>query len=98
MLGWANVVVVTGESVSMVSEACASGRHVVAVEPPLRRAGLGRPPKQRRLVRALAEQGYLHLHPLPEIGHSIRRCLSDRLPIRRLDSSTILREAVGRLL
>ncbi|MBI2885027.1 MAG: mitochondrial fission ELM1 family protein [Candidatus Omnitrophica bacterium] len=98
MLGWARVAVVTGESVSMVSEACASGCHVIVVEPPLRRHGARRLPKPRRLVQELSREGYLHLHPLPEVGHAVRRCLSEEQPPRRLDTYAQVRDAVKRVL
>jgi len=98
MLGWAQVVVVTGESISMVSEACASGRYVVVVEPPLRQLGRARLTKSQYSLRLLAEHGYLRSRPLPEVGHAIRRALSDRPPVRRLDTYTAVREAVARLL
>jgi len=97
MLGWAQVVVVTGESISMVTEACASGRYVVVVEPPLRRASLGHVTKPRRFIRALGDQGYIRSHPLPEVGHAIRRCLLDRPPVRRLDTYAAVEAAVKRL-
>jgi hypothetical protein len=99
MLGWAHVVVVTSESISMVSEACGSGRHVVAVEPPLRRAGLHHTlTKPQRFVQQLVEHRYLTSHPLPEVGSAIRRALSDRQPVQRLDTYATVREAVKRLL
>lgn len=103
ILGWARVVVVTGESVSMLSEACASGRPVVVVEPPRRppdgRRGRGAGgTKARRFIDELAAQGYVHHHPLPEVGHAIRRCLSAKTPARRLETYAAVRDAVARLL
>ncbi len=98
MLGWARVAVVTGESVSMVSEACASGCHVVVVEPPLRRRGLRRLPKSHRLVQGLLKDGYVRVHPLPEVGLAVRRCVSEDRPPRRLDTYAQVRDAVKRVL
>ena len=98
MLAWADVAVVTGESISMVSEACASGRHVIVVEPPLRQTAAGRMSKPQRFVRALAGQGYLRQHPLAELGHAIRRCLRSTSPPRRLDVFRDVQDAVRHLL
>jgi len=98
MLGWAHVVVVTGESISMVSEAAASGKYVIVVEPPLKRASRGGVSKPKRFLHALVEQRYIKHHPLPEVAHAIRRCLLDRPPVRRLDAYATVREAVKRLL
>jgi KDO2-lipid IV(A) lauroyltransferase len=98
MLGWAHVVVVTGESISMVSEAAASGKYVIVVEPPLKRASRGGVSKPKRFLHALVEQRYIKHHPLPEVAHAIRRCLSDRPSVRRLDAYATVQEAVKRLL
>lgn len=98
MLGLADVAVVTGESVSMVSEACASGRRVVAVEPPLREGYRGPTAKHLRFLQQLKAQGYVHLHPLPEVGHGIRRALAERQAPKRLDDFSVVREAVVKLL
>jgi len=98
MLGSADAAVVTGESISMVSEACASGRRVLVVEPPLRQAHLTTLTKHQRFLRGLAEGGYLRLVPVPELGLAIQRALGERQPAKRLDTFTTIRDAVGRLL
>lgn len=98
MLGWADVAVVTGESISMVSEACASGRRVVVVEPPLRETMRRAPTKHQRFLRELAREDYLQIHPMPELGPAIQRAVSDRRPAKRLESLGLVRDAVGRLL
>ena len=98
MLGWADVAVVTGESISMVSEACASGRRVIVVEPPLRQTARTAPTKHQRFLRELAKEEYLQIHPVPELGMAIQRALRERRPPKRLDSFGLVREAVGRLL
>lgn len=54
MLGAADAVVVTGESMSMLSEACALGVPVFVFNPKL---GVGR--KHKRLQKTLIERGYL---------------------------------------
>ncbi len=98
MLGLARVVVVTGESVSMVTEACVSGRHVLVVDPPLRRAGWGRLTKPQRYVRQLAEGGYVKPLFLREISRTIQRVITQPLPSNRLDATAIIHDAVSRLL
>lgn len=97
MIGLARVVVVTGESVSMVSEACASGRRVVVVEPPLKSSRLIRT-KSRRFLDQLVEQGYVERRPVSEVSEAIHRALRDLNPAPRLDSYASVREAVKRLL
>ncbi len=98
MLGLARVVVVTGESVSMVTEACASGRHVLVVEPPLRQAGWGRLTKSQRYVRQLAEGGYAKPLFLREISRTIQRVITHPPPRQRLDATATIYDAVKRVL
>ena len=98
MLGLGDVAVVTGESISMVSEACASGRRVVVVEPPLRDTRRALTTKHQHFLQQLADQGYIRLHPLPEVGHAIRRALAERHAPKRLDDFSVVRDAVVKLL
>jgi KDO2-lipid IV(A) lauroyltransferase len=99
MLGSADVAVVTGESISMVSEACASGRAVVVVEPPLRHAHRVSLTKHQRFLRELVKDGYVRLAQLPEVGFAIQRALKEeRQPPKRLDTLATVRPALARLL
>ena len=98
MLGCADVAVVTGESISMVSEACASGRRVVVVEPPLRHAHASSLTKHQRFLRQLVEGGYVRGAPVPEVGLALQRLLKARPPAKRLDNAAIVRNALIKLL
>jgi KDO2-lipid IV(A) lauroyltransferase len=97
MLGAADVAVVTGESISMVSEACASGRRIVVVEPPLRVANRTALTKHQRFLRDLVKEGYVRMVPLPEVGLAVQRTLKERQPAKRLDNYATIREAVATL-
>ena len=98
MLGSADAAVVTGESVSMVSESCASGRRVLVVEPPLRRADRARRTKHRRFLRGLALADRIRLIPVEDLGPAIQVALKEREPVKRLETYAIIQEAVKRLL
>ena len=97
MLGWAEAAVVTSESVSMISEACASGRRVVVVEPPRRRGQGGALTKQHRFLRQLVERGHVRDTPVPELGPALQRLLKERPPTARLDNAAAVREALATL-
>jgi mitochondrial fission protein ELM1 len=76
MLGASDVAIVTGESISMVSEACASGRRVVVMEPmPRRRASM--PRKHDRFLRQLAEEGLIRLRPVSDVAQAVEQAVSD---------------------
>ena len=98
MLGWAQVIVVTSESVSMISEACASGRWVIVVEPPVRQDHPRRLTKAQRYVRELVAGDYVHSHRLPDVSAAIQQCLRGSGPPRPLQTYAEVCAAVKRLL
>ncbi len=98
MLGAAAVAVVTGESISMVSEACASGRRGLVVDPPLRASHRAAATKQGRFLEHLAREGYLRRVPVPELGLAIQRALHERQAPKRLDDFAPVLHASARLL
>ena len=98
MLGSADVVLVTGESISMVSEACASGRPVVMVEPPTRQVSRATLTRHQRFLRGLAQDGYVRSVPVPELSHAMCRTVRERRPARRLDEFAAIRHALHTLL
>ena len=99
MLGSADVAVVTGESVSMVSEGCASGRPVIVVTPPLRPSRRAARTKHERFLHDLAEQGYARMAQVTEVGTTIHRALRHQQPSSiRLDNLAAVCGALTRLL
>jgi KDO2-lipid IV(A) lauroyltransferase len=88
MLGWATVTVVTGESISMVSEACAAGGPVLVVEPPLRDRSArgqtsGRPEarsgtrtKAQRFLSTLEARGLARRVDVDALGAAIREAVA----------------------
>jgi len=102
MLGCADVAVVTGESISMVSEACASGRPVLVIEPPRRRAARGTLTKHHRFLQDLVRQGCARLVTVSELGPAIQRTLADHRagarPAGRVDNYATIRDALARLI
>ncbi len=97
MLGWARVVLVTGESISMVSEACGSGRPVVVVEP-LRRKSVGGPTKAQRFLQTLTQQGYAQLIAADRVEDALTSAVSDPSTTKRLATDATIRDAVARFL
>ena len=98
LLALADVAVVTGESISMVSEACSAGRPVIVVEPPARPHPFRKAPtKQHRFITGLAQEGYVRLCSTSQVAETIGEVLQERHPGRRLDALTVVREALLRL-
>jgi KDO2-lipid IV(A) lauroyltransferase len=98
LLAGADAVVVTGESISMVSEACASGRPVVVVEPPRAPGRGGGVTKHQRFLRAAAEDGAVDLRPVDALALALARHLARPEAPKPLDSLAAVREAVAPLL
>ncbi len=98
LMGAADVAVVTGESISMVSEVCASGRRVVVIEPARRGSAAATLTKHQRFLQGLVRDGYARMAPLPELGLAIQRALSEPPSGKRLETLERVREAVARLL
>jgi mitochondrial fission protein ELM1 len=112
LLGSAEVIVVTGESISMVSEACASGRRVLVVEPPraptpnsalflkpLARLVWGQAvmTKHQRFLRKLEQEGRIRIVTVPELSRAIQRALAEP-SLEPLETFSAIRHAVARLL
>lgn len=97
MLGGADVAVVTGESISMVSEACASGRRVVIIDPPVR--GGQRPgPKHARFLRDIAREPGVRLCAALGAGEAVRQALAEPVPAARPGDAAAVGQALNRLL
>ena len=97
LLNSASVIVVTGESISMVSEACSSGRPVVAVRLP-RRAKSKQETKHDLFLRQLQTEGLLEIASVDETAQAVKRALA-RIPSQgRLDPGLRFHEALSRLL
>ncbi len=97
LLGAATVAVVTGESISMVSEACASGRSVLAVEPPLRNARKGMT-KHRWFLNDLERQGWLKVRTTQTLAQDTVAAIQNKPNAARTDPMPAIREAVVGLL
>lgn len=94
MLGLAEIAVVTGESVSMISEACASGRCVIVVLLPQKSS---RQTKHERFLRELAEEGHVQVVPVEQLEETILQVLAGKITFKRLDSLAAVKQALARL-
>ena len=96
ILGLSRMVVVSGESISMVSEAASSGRAVLVFEPEKR---VRNRTKYERVVDDLAGDGYVRkVRPL-EVAAAIRECANAPDEARRvLDDGGLVEKALGGLL
>lgn len=96
LLGLADVVVVSGESVSMITESCASQRPVVVVEVPLRPKG--KATKHFRFAEALNKDLGVPVVAVGQVSDAIVHALKNPQTTPCLDNTAIVRPALARLL
>jgi len=95
ILAASDVVVVSGESSSMVSEAASSGKHVV-VFLPKKRPRTGKNDKHRRFLRELCDDGIAHISDIKKLKDTIIGLVGSGQAPKRLNDDKKLYEAVRR--
>jgi mitochondrial fission protein ELM1 len=91
LLGMADVAVVTGESISMMSEACASGKQVLAIEPP--RSARGQT-KHRAFLEDLKQQGLARLCDADGLADAILEAIRNPSAAPPSDMAAAIRAAM----
>ena len=96
ILGLCECVVVSGESISMVSEAAASGKYVLVFR--LKGTYLGKEGRHERFLRNLEREGYVRIIQPENIADKIKELIRDKPPIKKLDDRAKVKEAMRKLL
>lgn len=103
ILGLSDIIVVSGESISMVSEAASSGKRVIVFEPekkPSRRyqvTGI-KLSKHKRFLQNLDESGYIILISPEKLTTIIKKIWIEKRPIKKLNDREIINKVVGKLI
>lgn len=95
ILSLSNVIVVSGESISMVSEAVSSGKKTVVFMLDKKRGGMT---KHERALMSLAQGGYISIARAGELISLIGRALKDTTPAKRVDDTNKIYEAMRALI
>ena len=93
ILGLSQIVVVTPESISMISEAASAGRYVVVFGQDNR---LGK--RHRRFLNNLNRNGYIYLCQAASFREKINDIISIKPPIKVLQDNLVVRERLKELL
>lgn len=92
ILGLSNLVIVSGDSISMVSEASSSGKKTIVFFPKTRELVLKGSNKHWAFIEKLNEQGYILSSHVKDIGQSIYDITKQKINTRPLnDNKTILK-------
>lgn len=91
ILGLSNIVIVSPESISMVSEAASSGRYVIVFKSKLDY-------RHRNFLARLADKKYIYLVQPEDIGALIDKIISQQPVINVLQDTDTLKQALGRII
>ena len=95
ILGLSKIVLVSGESISMISEAASSGKHTLVF--PLERKTTRRT-RHDSLVTKLDRAGFIELTGVDEIGRRIENALKSKTSLKKLNDYERIYNVVGGLL
>ena len=96
ILALSDVVIVSGESISMVSEAVSSGKKTVVFSLDKKKSGIK--PKHERALENLARDGYILIARSGELISLSGRALKDSSPVKRVDDTDKIYEAMRALI
>ncbi len=92
ILGLSRIVIISPESISMISEAAGSGRYVVVFNP---QTNIGR--RHSRFLKRFAGQKYIYLSDSSRIAVTLDEIITRKPEIVRLQDSLRVKEALERL-
>jgi mitochondrial fission protein ELM1 len=95
ILGLSDIVVVSGESISMISEAVSSGKPVIVFSLVKSRPG---PAKHEAALKELEKEGYITVSRVEDLDSALHAALKAPGRTRRLEDSHNIFEAVRRLI
>lgn len=96
ILGLADIVVVTSESISMITESCSAGRRVIVVSLPCRSGKQA--DKHEAFLQGLKQRVRVDVVPVEQVHEAIVRALGDSAPFARLDNTALIRSALEKVL
>ncbi|TAN61232.1 hypothetical protein EPN16_03670, partial [bacterium] len=96
ILGLSDFVLVSEESISMISEAASSGKYagVIRMKSKFSSPGL----RHERFLRNLESHGHVFLIPSDNVAGKIKDTLDNRPAIKKLNDRLVVEQAIKRLL
>jgi len=95
MLAVCDVIIISGESISMVSEAAASAAYPVVFA--LRKKNPHRVTKHERFLRRLRDKEIIRLTQIQQVYEELRRFQKNPYALKRLDDAPRVRQAIQTL-
>jgi Kdo2-lipid IVA lauroyltransferase/acyltransferase len=95
ILSMSDIIIVSGESISMISEAVVSGKKVIAFELEKKKKGQT---KHERALADLAAEGYVKVTKASVLFGAMSRALSESAPVKKSDDMDKIYEAMRALI
>jgi len=98
ILGLCDIAVVSGDSLSMISEAASSGKNTVVFLPESRAKVLKGYNKHEVFIERLNEQGYVLSTDVRDIGQSIYNVAKNKIQTKRIDDNEVILQAARKVI
>ncbi len=97
IMGLSDLIITSGDSISMVSESASSGKSTIVFLPETRAKVLKGPNKHKDFVEKLNAQGFVRSSEVKNIGQSIYDIVKNKAYTRTLDDNKVILEAVRKV-
>ncbi len=98
ILGLSDIVVVSGDSISMISEAVNSGKETIVFIPCFKEKFLPYPNKHKRFIDKLSADGYIFSSNVKDLCHNIIDIAKGKIHTRRIDDCNIITDAIKQII
>lgn len=98
ILALSDIVVVSGDSISMISEAVTSGKQTIVFLPKYIEILFKSSNKHKKFIKTLDKQGYVFSTNVQSIGRTIYDIAKSKIRTRRLDDNSRILEAVKKII
>jgi mitochondrial fission protein ELM1 len=94
MLALADINIVSGDSISMISEAASSGKNTIVFYPELKPGASAKNVKQFEFIKNLDKNGFIYACNIKDLERSVYDVAKGKIQTKRLDDQAIILEAV----
>lgn len=98
ILGLSDIQVVSGDSISMISEAASSGKNTIVFVPELRNKTAGKANKHLAFIDQLSAQGYIFASGVRDVGRAVYDVAKGKIQTKKLDDNPAILEAVRKVI
>jgi len=98
IMGISDMLIVSGDSISMMSEAATSGKNVIVFFPQTKAKLLKIYNKHKIIIEKLNSQGYIRSFHVRDIGHAIYDVAKNKICTKRIDDNQVIFEKVRKII